>query len=316
MDRMYCYIWSEATNPNECKFGERWVKEGLDPKTDCLKRIKESLGVRKDLFNAGVVQLNWFGDVHEYAEKVGRAYMHGRVDDEIRNHIGFRKGTTGEVHELPADEMIARVSKVLAKAGAPLPVVGLAAWQYNAAENVLTAISEGKRTIVAELCARFGKTIWGGVLARETEADITIIASYVQTVMSSFKKDLSQYDQFRDFVVVDMKDDDYQDQVKAARADGQQVIALISMCKGGKRQERIDFLFGCEGSKLVLIDEADFGAHRDGQTAPFKNARKADDVVILMTGTNGDRAAATWDVDHYLSVVYPELIMEKNAVAI
>jgi hypothetical protein len=31
-----------------------------------------------------------------------------------------------------------------------------------------------------------------------------------------------------------------------------------------------------------------------------------------MTGTNGDRAASIWNVDHYLSVTYPELIMEKN----
>lgn len=30
-DRMYCYIWSYTNDPTKCKFGERWVKAGLDP---------------------------------------------------------------------------------------------------------------------------------------------------------------------------------------------------------------------------------------------------------------------------------------------
>jgi hypothetical protein len=31
-----------------------------------------------------------------------------------------------------------------------------------------------------------------------------------------------------------------------------------------------------------------------------------------MTGTNGDKAASIWDVDHYHSVTYPELLIEKH----
>jgi hypothetical protein len=31
-----------------------------------------------------------------------------------------------------------------------------------------------------------------------------------------------------------------------------------------------------------------------------------------MTGTNGDKAASIWPVDHYLSVTYPELLIEKH----
>lgn len=313
MSRMFCYIWSYKAYPNKCKFGERWVKEGQDPQAEVMKRIREQLQTSKMLLDIGEVTVDWFGDVTEYAKKVNRCHMHGKVDDEIRSHIGFRTTTKGEFHDLPADEMVVRVNEVLIKAGAPLPEVGLAPWQYNAAVNVLNAIADGKRTVVAELCARFGKTIWGGALARETGAQVTIIASYVQTVMSSFKKDLTSYEQFRDFVIVDTKDTDYEAQLKAGLDAHKQVIALISMCKGSKRHERVEHLFGLPGNKLVLIDEADFGAHKDGQTMPFKNGRAEDDIVILMTGTNGDRAASTWDVDHYLSTVYPELIMEKHA---
>ena len=312
MPHMFCYVWSERSNPNECKFGERWVKDGQDSETEVRRRIKDSVGVRKDLINSGEIVLDNIWDVTEYAQSVNRCYMHGRVDDHIRAHVGFRKEKTGEVHTLSSDELIVRVNEVLKKANAPLPEVGLAQWQYDAAVNVLTAVDQGSNTIVAELCARFGKTIWGGVLTKETGAPLTIIASYVQTVMTSFKKDLSGFDQFRGFVLVDTKDGDYQQQITDGLTQGKQVIALISMCNGGKRQDRIDFLFGQPVNKLVLIDEADFGAHKDKQTIPFKNGRTDDDVVVLMTGMNGDRAASTWNVDHYLSVTYPELVMEKR----
>jgi hypothetical protein len=52
--------------------------------------------------------------------------------------------------------------------------------------------------------------------------------------------------------------------------------------------------------------------HRAGQSQLLIDARAEQDVIVLMTGTNGDRAASIWNVDHYLSVTYPELIMEKN----
>ena len=41
MEKMYCYLWHEKTDVDECKFGERWVKEGQDPKKEILKRIKD-----------------------------------------------------------------------------------------------------------------------------------------------------------------------------------------------------------------------------------------------------------------------------------
>jgi hypothetical protein len=85
------------------------------------------------------------------------------------------------------------------------------------------------------------------------------------------------------------------------------------MCSGGRRQDKIDYLFGINGyTRLVLVDEADFGVHKAGQSKPLIDARSEEDVVILMTGTNGDKAASIWNVDHYLSVTYPELLIEKH----
>jgi hypothetical protein len=81
---MYCYLWWETTNPNECKFGERWVLPGQDPEKEVMQRIKDSLGVRKDLLKQGTVKLAKFWDVSVYATQVNRNKVHGRVDDETK----------------------------------------------------------------------------------------------------------------------------------------------------------------------------------------------------------------------------------------
>jgi hypothetical protein len=241
-----------------------------------------------------------------------RLKQHGRVDDFIRPQIGHRKGTTGEVHELTAEEIVIKVNNYLRRVGQPLPAAGLSQNQYDAAYNVLDNIYHGKRTIVAELCARFGKTIWSGSLIRETNADLTVIASYVLTSFSSFLKDLTSFEQFRNLVIVDTSESDYQEKINNGLSEGKQVVALLSMCSGNNRQKKIDYLFKTSVNRLVLIDEADFGVHKSNQSQPLINARTDDDVVVLMTGTNGDKAAGIWPVDHYLSVTYPELLMEKR----
>jgi len=311
-DRMFCYLWYEKDKPNEAKFGERWVFAGQDPLKEVWRRINNSVGVRKDLVRDGTIQLECIWDVTDYAIKVGRNYIHGKVDDKIRPSIGFRKGTTGEVHELSANEIRIKVNKVLTSVGQPLPVVKLAAWQARSTEDVLYSIAYGNRTILAELCARFGKTIWGGVLVRETNIPLTLIVSYVLTSFASFEKDLSSYDQFKDIVLVDTSDEGYQDIISSALTNKKQVVAFLSMCNGSNRQKKIDFLFARECDRLVLIDEADFGVHKPGQIKPLLKARRLNDVIIPMTGTNADKAASLWPVDHMISTTYPELLMEKR----
>lgn len=311
---MFCYLWREKTDTDECKFGERWVKAGQDPETEVRQRIKDSVGVRKDKIRDGTIELVAFWDVSELAQKQcpERFKQHGKIDDYIRGFIGFRKNTTGEVHTLAAEDMAYRVNELLKKVGQTLPTAGLSQNQYSAAENVLAAVAEGRRTIVAELCARFGKTIWSGALIRETNAQLTVVASYVLTSFASFKKDLTSFEQFRDLVLVEAGEPSWKLKIDQALSEGRQVVVFLSMCSSNRRQDKIDFLFSREVSRLVLVDEADFGVHQVKQSQPLIQARDENDVVILMTGTNGDKAASVWPVDHYLSVTYPELLIEKH----
>lgn len=311
-DRMFTYLWWEKSNPNEVKFGERWVFAGQDPAVEVRKRVKESLGVRKDLINDGSVIIDSIWDVTDLAKKVNRYYKASRVDDFLREKIGFRKGSTGEIHKLSAPDMKLRVNKLLSKLGQPLIEAGLSTKQYEVAEEVLDSYSKGNRVVLAELCARFGKTIWSGAVAVEQGSDLIIIASYVKTVFTSFATDLTSFNQFSDYEHVDTGSDDYQDQITVALESGKKVFAYLSLANGKKRQDRIDFLFNQKVNKMLIVDEADFGAHQPKQANPLVDAIDETVHTIIMTGTNADRAATCWPVDTIVSVTYPELLMQKK----
>lgn len=313
MAHTICYVWQDLDAPEaEQKFGDHYSEaETLEAAfEETRKYVRGSLGRQKHKFDEGRVILHKMWDVTEYAKRKNRFGKHQKVDDVIRPVIGHH--VSADVHRIEADLLIERVNKELIKFGQPLPVAGLAQWQASSAENVLAAVAEGKRTIVAELCARFGKTIWSGALVRETNAQVTIVASYVLTSFASFRKDLSSFEQFRDLILVDAGEPDWEDIVTSAIDQGKQTVVFLSMCSGGRRQDKIDFLFDLDVVRLVIIDEADFGVHRANQSTPLIEARGVQDVVILMTGTNGDKAASIWPVDHYLSVTYPELLIEKR----
>lgn len=310
---MFCYLWHEKTDINECKFGERWVFDGQDPEKEILKRIKESIGVRKDKIPDGTIELVAYWDVSAYAQSIGRYYKQSRVDDHIRKRaIGHRKEGSREVHALPALTVKKKVDKFLAQQGQPLPSLRLAVWQARQAESVMSDIAAGSRTLGRELCGRFGKTTWSGALIIETGVKLTVVTSYVLTAFTSFENDLSGFEQFKDLVLVDTKDDDYRETVDANLAVGKQVVAFVSLCGGELRKDRLEFLGAKAENRLWLIDEADYGAKRAKQVQALQGVRKPNDVVIAMTGTDADQATALWSLDGPVrSVTYPELVYEK-----
>lgn len=311
-DRMFCYNWDEESNPNECKFGERWVPAGIDPEESCRQRIRESLGVRKDLYDNGKVKLRKIWDVTEYAKIINRYYKSSRVDDHIRGQIGFRKGTTGEIHTLGYENMVIKVNKLLSKLKQPLPIAGLSTGQYNMAGEILDMFNNGKQVVLAELCARFGKTILSGAVSIELESPITIIGSYVKTVFTSFEVDMTSFEQFKGIVHINTEDQNYQFKIEKALAENKKVFVYLSLVQGGKRQDRIDYLFNLPTNRLLIIDEADFGAHKSGQSEPLINAIQDNDKVLIMTGTNADKAASTWKIEGMVSTTYFELLGHKN----
>jgi hypothetical protein len=310
LDRMFVYAWYEKNNKNETKFGQRFVFAGQDPYQECLKRIRESVGVRKDLFDDGTITLSMIWDVTELATKNGMMDKKSKFDDFLRTKIGRRK--QNEVHNLNVDELIDKVNEILRKEKQPRPIVGLSTAQEADAITVLKGIKEGKRRILAELAARYGKTIWSSAIAVESGIPVVVVSSYVLTSFTSFKNDIRKFQQFQKIEIVDSQVEGYKEIVTKFVEEGKQVMVFVSLCNGFGRDERVKFLGGLEVQKMVFVDEADYGAHRKGQFDALQTMVNDNDVLILMTGTNSDRASSEWDIDLMLSTTYFELLVNKK----
>lgn len=314
MDRMFIYAWEDLDSPNEVKFGEHFIANTTldDGVENTTKYIRSSLGRQKYKFDDNRVKIHMIQDVTDYALSVDRMKTHSKLDDFIREQCLINRQGRGEFHKMTGNDVVLRVNEFLASQGAALMEASLSTAQFDTAVEVVEAINSGSKTILAELCARFGKTIWSSAVAKETEAELVIVASYVKTVFTSFATDIVRFEQFRDYVHVDTGEDGYEDKIEKAYADGKKVFAYLSLCNGSKRQLRIDYLFGLNKSRFMIIDEADFGAHKANQAEPLRFARKPNDIVLIMTGTNADRAVTGWVIDHIVSTNYFELLTHKK----
>jgi hypothetical protein len=183
--------------------------------------------------------------------------------------------------------------------------------QFAQIAKAIELYRTGSRKILADLCARFGKTIWSAAIGRMLDVDVTIVSAYVKTVFASFGSDLIKYKQFANYLHVSMEDANSQHQIKQAIKEGKKVIVYLSLCNGAQRDIRIQFLGKLKCSKFWIIDEADYGAHQPKQVAPLKEAIK-DDYLLIMTGTNADRAVNHWDnTFDIIGTTYLELLIQK-----
>ena len=310
LDRMFVYAWYLKTNEKETKFGQRFVFAGQDPYVECLKRIRESFDTRKDLFDDGTVVVAEIWDVTEMATKHDMMSVKSKFDDFLRKQIGRVKQS--EVHNMSADVLVEKVNDILRKESQPRPDVKLSTAQFDDAVTVLKGIREGKRRILAELAARYGKTIWSSAIAIESGIPVVVVSSYVLTSFTSFKNDIRKFQQFQEIEIVDSGVKGYEEKVTKFVELGKQVMVFVSLCNGRGRDERIKFLGGLQVQKMVFVDEADYGAHRKGQFNVLQTMVNYDDVLILMTGTNSDRASSEWNIDLMLSTTYFELLVNKK----
>jgi len=309
-DRMFVYAWYEKTNKGLTKFGEHWVSKGVDPNQDIKKYIRTSMGRRTDLFDDGTVVIESIWDVSEYAKKYNKFYPKSKVDDLIRKSIGRVK--QNEVHNMNYELLVEKVDEILHKENLPRQVAELSTAQYDDAVTVLNGIKNGKRRILCDLSPRYGKTIWAPAVSVECEIPVIVVASYTLTSFTSFKNLMNKYQQFQDIQMVDSKKKGYQDEVNECINNGKQVMVFLSLCIGRERSDRIKFLKNIEKQKIVFVDEADYGAHRKSQFNALQNMVNDDDPVILMTGTNPDKAASGWKIDLNLSTTYFELLANKK----
>ena len=247
---------------------------------------------------------DWAKDVYKdkFSDKV-------KFDDYIRTDIGAYQEKS-EIHTITPKELNYRVNKLITKRGLAKPVANLNTAQYRQVVKIIEKLKK-YNVLLLNLCARFGKTITSLIAALEMKIPLVIISSYVKTVHASFKNDISNFDNFKNFMIVDTQDSDYQNQVNEYLKQGKQVVALVSLCNSTKRDDRIEFLMNKKLDKHLIVDEADYGAHKPGQAKILidsYNKNKSNTKVMLMTGTNADRAMSEWPIDSTVSITYPELL--------
>jgi hypothetical protein len=191
----------------------------------------------------------------------------------------------------------------------------LTIWQEEALDKFIFLLDEGKQKIMAELAARFGKTLLYLALFDHLDEQVMVVGSYYLTALSSFKKEVYKYRQFENFVVLDLYSDTFQADFAYNLPQNKKIVVMVSLCgdKNGNslRNDNARFL-STISDKITVIDEADYGAHTKS-CVPFVNLIGKGAPIILTTGTNSERAKGEHnDVDAFFKVTYLDMLMKAS----
>lgn len=131
--------------------------------------------------------------------------------------------------------------------------------QLKALEKALIQYQNGK-VLLAELCPRFGKTVWAIALFDHTDKQVMVVSSYVHSVFNSFKTDYSRFTQFSHITIANTLEE-----VESNTANGLRSLVVVPLTDNFDRWIKKYGWIGELESKFVFVDEADYGAHKDNQ---------------------------------------------------
>jgi predicted GIY-YIG superfamily endonuclease len=137
--------------------------------------------------------------------------------------------------------------------------------------------------IIAELCARFGKTLTYLELFRRLENDIMILPSYMHSVFTSFENEIigkykdekiGKWSNFQNFKVIDTRENNNWQEKLKENLGKSKLVVFVSIQTPEESFSKFDSIKEIDSKrKFVVIDEADFGAHT-------KNSQKVIDYII------------------------------------
>ena len=242
-------------------------------------------------------------------------------------HSGAHKGT--EWFKIPAkstDEARAYIDDLVTEfEGKRIrKKVKLRSLQQKALNKAMAYIASGGNdiSIIANLCPRFGKTIWALMLFNkiyETYGNrVMLLPAYWLSVHSSFVNELTEYDDFLDIVQIDVNNPNAHNQATDALSAGQRIIVPISL--HGELEEwkaKHAWVASIPNADVFsFADEGDFGTHTENQVAKladiFTTASEAVQdrkfVRVYASGTNVQRLArCSKDINGVIYTAYSEL---------
>lgn len=176
--------------------------------------------------------------------------------------------------------------------------------------------TSSKFVMLAYLCPRFGKTIWAIEVYRQlvTECGVKVmfLPAFVLSAHTSFRKELTRYEEFHNMLFIDTKDTNWERDLKNAMSEGKLPVVSVSLHASDLNQFKV--LRDLDDSqKFIFVDEADFGAWTDksGLVSSFLlNETSGIPTIVNASGTNIHRMALglrhEQDV-HFIQCAYCEL---------
>lgn len=173
--------------------------------------------------------------------------------------------------------------------------------------------------IVANLCPRFGKTIWAlelfNKLNKKYGTQVMILPAYWLSVHTSFADEVSKFRDFMNMVVIDTREEEAEAKVRQALKDGKQVVVQLSLHGDlDEWKEKTAWVQSIAKDAFVFSDEADFGSHTENQVAKLRfileQGKIKTSVNIFASGTNIQRIALNargQKVDDVIDVAYSQL---------
>lgn len=139
------------------------------------------------------------------------------------------------------------------------------------AMEIIANAEDDAASLIANLCPRFGKTIWAlslfNAISKKYGNRVMLLPAYWLSVHSSFINELDAYDNFSDMVQIDTGDADAADKAAEALEAGLRIVVPISLhgdyddwCDKHEWLASIDL-----DDIFMFADEGDFGTHTENQ---------------------------------------------------
>lgn len=194
--------------------------------------------------------------------------------------------------------------------------------------DIKTTKKEGT-TVIANLCPRFGKTLWAlelfNALHKKYGNRVMLLPAYWLSVHTSFVNELDQFDGFLDIVHIDAaKASDPEGDMKEALKDGKRVLITVSLhgdIEGWT--EKYQWIRGVDNNDIFMFaDEGDFGTHTTNQVAKLDvllgadaNADNSNLFKVFASGTNVQRLAkGAGRVDGVIYTAYSQLEKTEDSI--
>ena len=138
--------------------------------------------------------------------------------------------------------------------------------------DAIDSESEDSVNIIAELCARFGKTLTYLELFNRLDNDVMILPSYIHSVFTSFENEIlgkykdeniGQWTNFLGYKIIDTRLDGWQEKFNSNLGKSKLVV-FVSLQTKEESFENFEVIKKLENDrKFFVIDEADFGSHTE-----------------------------------------------------